>query len=50
MYGKIFSEFKKVFISLKKIIKINSERKTGKKLTLSEEEKKKLESLGYFQK
>jgi len=50
MYGKIFGGFKKVFISLKKIIKINSERKTGKKLTLSEEEKKKLESLGYFQK
>ncbi len=50
MFKKLFSEFRKSINPIKKIIEINSKLRSGKIIKLSEEEKKKLKSLGYFQK
>lgn len=50
IYNKLFGKYIGTIDKLKKIININKSLKSGKKLILTEEEKKKLESLGYFQK
>ncbi|MEN8154100.1 MAG: sulfatase [Acidobacteriota bacterium] len=48
--GKLFKTFKKDMDLIKKFLSTNSRRKIIKNIKMSEEDKKKLESLGYFQK
>lgn len=47
--GKFFKKFKKDIDLIKKSLLVNSRRKIKKNVKMSEEDKKKLESLGYFQ-